>query len=156
MLFVLVFKYMILGKGFMWNIKDDDMTGKIGMKKGFIKKTCSKCDEKLDRKNSRYCKKCHNEHTRLWRKENPLTPEQRFKSNVRRLTNMRLQRGLMDRYPCHICGNEKAEAHHDDYNKPYCVRWLCRTHHLEHHKNEQYKAKELPGTERIPRMQGFL
>jgi len=35
------------------------------------------------------------------------------------------------------CG-KKGEAHHEDYNKPLEVEWMCRQHHMEHHavKNE--------------------
>lgn len=40
------------------------------------------------------------------------------------------------RQPCEICG-EKAEAHHDDYNKPLEVRWLCFKHHREWHKTHE-------------------
>lgn len=39
--------------------------------------------------------------------------------------------------PCEVCGKEKVDAHHDDYEKPLDVRWLCRKHHNEHHKNER-------------------
>lgn len=48
--------------------------------------------------------------------------------------------------PCEICGsNERIEGHHDDYDKPREVRWLCRYHHLEHHKLINVKAmKEQP------------
>lgn len=27
------------------------------------------------------------------------------------------------------CGNVQTQAHHDDYNEPLKVRWLCREHH---------------------------
>ena len=46
--------------------------------------------------------------------------------------------------PCEICGTtDDIHAHHDDYDKPLGVRWLCRTHHTEHHvkkrrADEQY------------------
>src|SRR3990167_3093473 len=30
--------------------------------------------------------------------------------------------------PCNACGG-KAEAHHNDYDKPLEVVWLCRKHH---------------------------
>lgn len=42
-------------------------------------------------------------------------------------------KGLIVRKPCEVCGEIKTDAHHDDYNKPLDVRWLCRKHHLRHH-----------------------
>lgn len=43
--------------------------------------------------------------------------------------------GRLIRQPCEVCGNDKAQAHHDDYSKPLDVRWLCTTHHAEWHKH---------------------
>ena len=34
---------------------------------------------------------------------------------------------------CEICGKEKTHAHHDDYDKPLNVRWLCAEHHRQWH-----------------------
>lgn len=47
--------------------------------------------------------------------------------------------GRVTKYPCEVCGDEKSEGHHDDYGEPLSVRWLCRTHHSEHH-NERAKS----------------
>jgi hypothetical protein len=47
--------------------------------------------------------------------------------------------GKLKRKPCSVCG-KKAEAHHDDYSKPLNVRWLCRTHHIEHHVRVREQA----------------
>lgn len=44
-----------------------------------------------------------------------------------------LRRGLIERKPCEVCGHEEAEAHHDDYDRPLLIRWLCRAHHRRHH-----------------------
>jgi hypothetical protein len=46
-----------------------------------------------------------------------------------------LKRGKLTRQPCEVCG-AVAQMHHDDYSKPLEVRWLCRGHHLEHHRAE--------------------
>lgn len=51
-----------------------------------------------------------------------------------------LRRGLVQRAPCEVCGSEPAEGHHDDYDRPSVVRWLCRKHHREHHAREARKA----------------
>ena len=44
-----------------------------------------------------------------------------------------LRLGVIERQPCAICGDEKAEAHHPDYDRPLAVTWLCRVHHLAAH-----------------------
>lgn len=60
-------------------------------------------------------------------------PTHRQKLHVRNLTRARIRSGVLVRQPCEICEATEAEAHHDDYSKPYAVRWLCPTHHREHH-----------------------
>lgn len=44
-----------------------------------------------------------------------------------------LKNGLLIKGKCAVCGDAKAEAHHEDYKKPLDVIWLCRKHHLEAH-----------------------
>lgn len=55
------------------------------------------------------------------------------KRQAARMTTEAIRNGTLVRQPCEKCGDEKVEAHHDDYSKPLEVRWLCRKHHLEHH-----------------------
>ena len=43
----------------------------------------------------------------------------------------------MKRLPCEVCGERKTHAHHDDYSKPLEVKWLCKKHHDEHHREER-------------------
>ena len=38
-----------------------------------------------------------------------------------------------DPQPCEQCGTEPADRHHDDYDKPLEIRWLCRECHIQHH-----------------------
>lgn len=48
-----------------------------------------------------------------------------------------IKKGIMKKQPCEICGVEPAEAHHDDYNFPLEVRWLCKKHHVEWHQHNK-------------------
>jgi hypothetical protein len=37
--------------------------------------------------------------------------------------------GKIKRLSCEVCGEENTHAHHDDYNKPFNLRFLCPRHH---------------------------
>ena len=55
------------------------------------------------------------------------------KVKAHRKVQYALYKGNLLRKPCEICNKKKTEAHHDDYTKPFKVRWLCRLHHAEFH-----------------------
>ena len=52
-----------------------------------------------------------------------------------------IQQDRLMRKPCEICGSLKTEAHHDDYDKPLEVRWLCRIHHMRYHRRRKRPAR---------------
>lgn len=41
--------------------------------------------------------------------------------------------GALKKSPCIVCGNPKSQGHHEDYNKPLEVVWLCLSHHRQRH-----------------------
>lgn len=59
--------------------------------------------------------------------------EQAKRRKARSDLNHHMRDKGLKRQPCEECG-EWAEAHHDDYDKPLEVRWLCFKHHRAHHK----------------------
>lgn len=67
-------------------------------------------------------------------KQNLSRPEVRLKHLARLTLNNSIKLGKTKRMFCEICGEEKSEAHHEDYNKPLEVMWLCNKHHRELHK----------------------
>ena len=101
------------------------------------KTTCSKCDQEkeLNRTKQAYCLSCHNEYMRENRlKHSELSPEQKKKANARAYLNVYIKRGKQSKQPCEICGCNNVQAHHDDYDKPLEVKWLCSPCHINHHK----------------------
>jgi hypothetical protein len=50
-----------------------------------------------------------------------------------------LRRGLIQPQPCAYCGKPKAEAHHDAYDRPLDVIWLCRGCHKRLHAERRAK-----------------
>ena len=72
---------------------------------------------------------------KLWRERNKL----KRKAHMLMCTEIRAKRII--RGDCEICGEPDADAHHDDYTKPLDVRWLCKKHHAEHHKNIREKLR---------------
>jgi hypothetical protein len=55
--------------------------------------------------------------------------------------------GELSSRPCEECGEPKTVAHHDDYERPLDVRWLCHSHHRRWH------AANGPGLNRGPKRQ---
>ena len=60
--------------------------------------------------------------------------ERNKRKKAREIFNHYARDKHIEKQPCEICGNAKAEAHHDDYGKPLNVRWLCFKCHREWHK----------------------
>jgi ribosomal protein S27AE len=50
--------------------------------------------------------------------------------------------GRIKKKPCEVCGTKAVTAHHDDYNMPLCVRWLCTKHHAELHKTRRVEFEQ--------------
>ena len=60
-----------------------------------------------------------------------VTPQKRAKSVVGRA----IKNGKLTRQPCERCGSTRnVDGHHDDYNKPLAVEWLCRSCHWKEHR----------------------
>ena len=59
-----------------------------------------------------------------------------FKNKARQKFYMTVWRGITKKKPCEICGDLKVHAHHEDYNKPFNVIWLCKKHHAELHRKK--------------------
>lgn len=112
---------------------------------GEFKINCSKCNKELEdnRKGKyRYCKACHAEHMRKNRpKHSELSKESILKENCRSYTREYIKRGKLIKMNCCICGDEKSQVHHEDYNKPLEIVWYCREHHLEYHENKKQLLK---------------
>lgn len=107
---------------------------RLGSKPGVLRPLCSWCDAVIENfKKKTFCKSCSAQYNREWRKKNPLTGELKLKEQVRLKTYYEIKMGRLIRKPCEVCGEIKVEAHHDDYSKPFDIRWLCGQHHRAHH-----------------------
>jgi hypothetical protein len=97
-----------------------------------------------------YCKACQNASVKVslkqWREKNKsywstrraTNPLERKKANARNTLNNAIHSGKLERLPCIICMAPKAEAHHNNYNLPLQVLWLCKQHHEDiHHKHKE-------------------
>ena len=109
------------------------------MKDGHLNKckTCNKKDVASNRLDNidyyrDYDKKrgCRitNEKLKEYRKSNP----KKYKAQI--MVNNHLRSGNLHKLPCETCGRKDVHGHHDDYDKPLNVRWLCPVHHNLWHK----------------------
>jgi hypothetical protein len=61
------------------------------------------------------------------------------RAKVNSVAGQAIRTGILKKQPCEECGSDalKSHAHHDDYNKPLDVRWLCSIHHKEWHMHNE-------------------
>lgn len=100
--------------------------------------------------NSKYlCISCVKQYQINYRKNNPeimsaidkrvserrqVDPIEKLKRRARRITRRAIDSGFLDKDVCERCGTDSnVKAHHEDYNKPLEIKWLCVTHHEERH-----------------------
>ncbi len=62
-----------------------------------------------------------------WRDKYP----KKYKAHC--LVNNHKRAGNISEQPCEACKELKVVAHHDDYDRPLNVRWLCQAHHKQWH-----------------------
>lgn len=53
-----------------------------------------------------------------------------------------LKRGIIAKEKCAVdgCDATEVDAHHDDYDRPFHVTWLCRKHHQQWHAERRAAA----------------
>ena len=67
-------------------------------------------------------------------------PELAIRHAARRAVRTAIKAGRMTRKPCEVCGANRTHGHHDDYTQPLNVRWLCPSHHREHHAKAEGRS----------------
>lgn len=72
-------------------------------------------------------KELMNSYRRKYRKQNP----KRYKAME--IVYHAKKNGQLKKKPCEICDSLESQAHHEDYNKPLEVRWLCLCCHQAYH-----------------------
>lgn len=119
-------------------------------------KKCSKCKKEKPKSdfNNRidnpskllsWCKECYKENNKTkkrreynskWLKDSKYFEREFPKKRLRakQLVQNAVNQGVLEREPCFVCGDEKVEGHHNDYDKPLEVIWLCQKHHREGHR----------------------
>lgn len=65
----------------------------------------------------------------------------RHKRNVHIVVGNAIKRGLIVPERCFRCGAEKAQAHHEDYSKPFEITWLCEPCHGARHRELNEKRR---------------
>lgn len=63
-------------------------------------------------------------------RNNKLYPKAAY---ARSVVRNEVKRGRLSRGCCEVCGSAGVHGHHDDYDRPLAVRWLCPIHHREWH-----------------------
>lgn len=67
------------------------------------------------------------EDSRLYRLNNP------EKVRAHKAVYRAVRKGILKKSTCEVCGTDKVHAHHNNYDLPLKVNWLCPVHHKAIH-----------------------
>lgn len=96
---------------------------------------CPVCNERPKSGNHSYCLKCKGQMHKNWMKSKggqwaySTMRGTRHKLVARAYVNHLVQRHQLIPQPCEVCGNLEVEAHHNSYENPLDIRWICKEHH---------------------------
>lgn len=73
------------------------------------------------------------------------------KIKVYEITHKAVRDGVLSKLPCEICGDIEIEFHHEDYDRPLKVNWLCKKHHMERHRAINDLKRQLDANSSLPK-----
>ena len=59
-----------------------------------------------------------------------------IRKKARSKTHHLVNKGIVVKKTCVVCGEKEVIAHHEDYSKPYDIIWLCDNHHIAYHEGK--------------------
>ncbi len=109
---------------------------------------CINCGASLHRKSENYCsEKCAELYAKsnldnppsflskwkLRKNKEQSDPIAVIRKNARRKSNELVKKGKIKKESCVVCGDTNTLIHHEDYDNPFRIIWLCEFHHKEYH-----------------------
>jgi hypothetical protein len=105
---------------------------------------CKPCFLEWEKANRKTKRRSVSEREKRYYHANPIHKREAARRNdetkpkavyARQVIRNEIKRGRLKRGLCEVCGTDFAvHGHHDDYNRPLVVRWLCGVHHKEWHE----------------------
>ena len=74
------------------------------------------------------CKESMARARKKWNEKNP------HKKKAQGKVATAIRNGSLLKDVCKKCGHKNTQAHHENYNEPLNIVWLCKKHHMERHK----------------------
>jgi len=97
-----------------------------------IEKVCSVCGLEFvtARESQEFCGNCSGGKEANYLSQKRHRAKHPNKARIRDRTSKRINRDkTLERLSCCLCGDEKSEAHHYNYDHPLNVIFLCKKHH---------------------------
>ena len=108
-----------------------------GKRRTYHRGICKKCilaSDKEKRKDPKVKKKLYEYQMAYFKRNYGVNEKFTKRVKASSIFGWHLSNGKIKKQPCEMCGCDKVHGHHDNYDKPFDVRWLCSKHHRKVHK----------------------